>query len=154
MLTPERSIDRECPAEPLNLDRTRPTSALEHLAASERIFDKDTQHITGLVNNLGAREKDAGHPPSSNIVAVKHGWLRGALAAIGRYILKKGAEFTKVIRDGIIGGAAFEVAKQPESLVAAIFVFLVKARTALLQPADAFPATFGWLAECSRFSAL
>jgi hypothetical protein len=118
---------------------------LEHLARSEGIFNKDTKHLTELVNNLGGGQKNIGLPPSANVVAVKHGWLRGSLAAIGRLVLKKGSEFAKAARDGVIGGAAYDIAKQPENLVAAISSFLITAHGSLLQLADSFPTAFGWL---------
>ena len=120
---------------------------LSQLSGSKNIFDEDTRHLTELVNNLGVRERDSGLSPSANVVAVKHGWLRGTLAAIGRLILKNGSEFAKAARDGVIGGAAFEIAKRPETLVGAITLFLIGARGQLLQLADQLPAAFGWLRQ-------
>jgi hypothetical protein len=120
---------------------------LERLAATKGLFDENTKHITVLVNDLGSREKDAGLSPLASVVAVKHGWLRGSLAAIGRLILQKGGEFTKAARDGIIGSAAYEIAKQPETLVTAITTFLLTAQNALIQLAETFPAAFGWLRQ-------
>jgi hypothetical protein len=120
---------------------------LERLAATRGLFDDETEHITELVNSLGSREKDAGLSPLASVVAVKHGWLRGSLAAIGRLILQKGGEFTKVARDGIIGSTAFEMAKQPETLVAAITTFLLTAQNALIQLTETLPAAFGWLRQ-------
>jgi hypothetical protein len=120
---------------------------LESLSASKGVFDKDTQHLTGLVTDLGAKEKEAGLPLSTRVVAVKHSWLRGTLAAIGQLILQKGSEFAKAARDGMIGGAAYDFAKEPGNLVTAVAVFLMAARDALLRLADTLPVAFGWLRQ-------
>jgi hypothetical protein len=124
---------------------------LERLATAKGLFDKDTEHLTALVNDLGAKERSAGLSPSAGVVAVKHGWLRGSLAAIARVVIKRGGELAKAARDGIVGNAAYEMAKQPENLVAAITTFLLSARGALLHLAEALPAAFGWLRQMLGF---
>jgi hypothetical protein len=60
-------------------------------------------------------------------------------------VLEKSAEVTKAARDGVVGGVAFEIAKQPESLVSAVAAFLISASGSLHRLADALPATFGWV---------
>ncbi len=120
---------------------------LEKLAEAPALFDPDTEHLTRLVSKLGARTEEAGLPPTANVTAVKHGWLRGSLAAIARVVLKKGPEFAKVIRDGVLGNAAYELLKQPETLVTGISLFLINAQQALLQLAERLPAAFGWLRQ-------
>jgi hypothetical protein len=116
---------------------------LEQLSVSKEMFDAGTAHLTQLVNDLGGRETAARLLPSKSVVAVKHAWLRGALAGIGRFILHKGAEFAKATRDGIVGGIAFEAVK--ENLVLAITSFLIATQTQLVRLADALPSTFGWI---------
>lgn len=120
---------------------------LERLASTPHIFDLDTEQMTKLVVGVGDQEKAAGLSPSSGVVAIKHSWLRGFLASVARLVLDKSAEFAKAARDGVIGNAAFEALKQPETLVVAITGLLIAGRSAILQLAETLPAAFGWLRQ-------
>lgn len=118
---------------------------IDHLAESRGIFDEQTQGLTQEIKAASDLEAAAGGPPSQGTIAIKHGWLRGALASIGQYLLKQIRESAKVARDGAIKAATSELVKHPDALTAAILTFLDKGKDALLVLAHKLPSVFGWL---------
>jgi hypothetical protein len=120
---------------------------LDSLAQSRRIFDDNTIELTQSVRRLGDREAAVGLTPSRQVTSVKHGWVRGALGAIGRLVLSHLGEIAKEVREAEAKEAASNLSKSVGTLTGAIVAFLVAAEPVLLRIADSLTATFGWLRQ-------
>jgi hypothetical protein len=118
---------------------------IDQLAESRGIFDEQTQEITQEIKAIGDLEGAAGGPPSQGTVAMKHGWLRGALTSIGQYMLKQIKEGAKAARDAAIKTATSELVKHPDALTAAILTFIQSSKEALASLASQLPTVFGWV---------
>jgi hypothetical protein len=119
--------------------------AIEQLAGSKGIFDDDTQKITLEIKELSEQEKNAGHSPSEGTTSIKHSWLRGALASIGRYLVGETKEAGKIVRDEALKEEKKEILKDPDQLKKAIMKFLESSRDTLSFLADKLPSSFGWI---------
>jgi hypothetical protein len=62
--------------------------ALVALADAEDIFDEDTHNVLVSVSQLETVQQK-GEETTKGVLATKHSWLRGTLAAIGNFIVEK-----------------------------------------------------------------
>ncbi len=118
---------------------------LEKLAASRGIFDEETQNLTREIKLIDDLEKSTGQTPTQGTSAIKHSWLRGALASIGQYLLRQSKESAKVARDVIVKEEVAIVLKDRTQLTASIMEFIKEAKDSLLSMGERLPATFGWI---------
>ena len=115
---------------------------LSTLARAENVFDQGTLEITKAVSDL---DQDRRQPPIKGAVAAKHGWLRGAVSAIGQFVLEQLKAIGGVARDTATGEIVSLWAKSPDTLLAAIVVLLASAKEQLLSLSLNLEGTFGWL---------
>jgi hypothetical protein len=118
---------------------------LEKLAASSGIFDEETQNLTREIKLIDDLEKSTGQTPTQGTSAIKHSWLRGALASIGQYLLRQSKESAKVARDAVVKEEVTVLLKDRTRLTASILEFLREARDSLLSMGERLPSTFGWI---------
>jgi hypothetical protein len=118
--------------------------ALEQLAASQGIFDDPTQAITQEIKELSDQEKNAGHLPSEGTTAIKHSWLRGALASLGRYLAGQSKETAKIVRDEALKEGTKALIKD-DTLAKAIKKFFEDSGETMSSLAEKLPASFGWI---------
>jgi hypothetical protein len=79
------------------------------------------------------------------LTSVKHSWIRGALAAIGQYVLKQTLETGKIVRDTVVKEGVRQAMHHPDALAAAMIAFLAEAKPILVALANALHAQFGWI---------
>jgi hypothetical protein len=117
--------------------------ALARLSIAADLLDDETAIITREIFELGNELSVSATTRGEQ--AVKHGWLRGLLSAIGQRVIAQtkaiGIEARSVaVKKGV------EAAWQHRDLLAgAIIRFLASARVELLHLAAKFPVSFGWL---------
>jgi hypothetical protein len=126
--------------------------ALEQLSRARGVLDDQTRELTKGVLELQSSIDET--TPTRAVVATKHGWLRGALAAIGHYILGQAKSVTKVARDSLIKEAIAQAFKDPKNLFFAIAGFLISAQNALIHLAEKLPISFGWILDLLKWLGL
>ena len=119
--------------------------AIEQLASSKGIFDDTTKAITEEINELSDREKRSGDAPSEGTTAIKHSWLRGSLAALGRHILGQTKDSAKIVRDEALKEGTKAIIKDPDKLTKSIMSFLENSKDTLSILAEKLPSSFGWI---------
>jgi hypothetical protein len=117
--------------------------ALARLAATHDLLDEEAAAITRDVFELGG--DNAGNSLTKGEQAVKHGWLRGLMVAIGQRIVGQTKAVGKEARSVAVKESLAAGWRNRDMLMSAIMHFLDTARIELLQLADSFPASFGWL---------
>lgn len=118
---------------------------LDKLATSRGIFDEDTQKLTREIKLLDDLEKSTGQSPSQRTSAIKHSWLRGALASIGHHLLRQSKESGKVARDTAIKEEVAGLLKDRSRLTTSVLEFLNEAKDSLLSIGEKLPSAFGWI---------
>jgi hypothetical protein len=132
-------------SEPLDALRDRVLDPIfQQLAQASDIFDEELETASDIetLDNTGT---SAGLGVTQGVAAVKHSWVRGALAAIGQYLLRQGREITKTARDATVKESVSQAMKHPDALLASMMSFLSQSKSALLSLADNLHAQFGWI---------
>lgn len=117
----------------------------EKLDAAQGIFDDETRSLTHEVRILDDVEKKSGQPPSQGTTAIKHSWLRGALASMGQYLLRQLKGSAEAARDATIENEVATLLKDRAPLTRSIIKFLSEAKDSLWAMAESLPSAFGWL---------
>jgi fructose-specific phosphotransferase system component IIB len=117
----------------------------QQLSQADEIFDEETLDIASKIQIVDDAVSNAGVPITQGATAVKHSWTRGALAAIGQYVLRQGREITKAARDAVVKEGVSQAIKHSDQLVASMLNFLQQSKPLLLSLADALQSQFGWI---------
>jgi hypothetical protein len=116
--------------------------SFQRLAHATRIFDQETLDVAQTIEKTAANAVVEG---TQGLISVKHSWIRGALAAIGQYVLKQGSDICKIARDAVVKDGIKKLIEHPDKLAAAMFAFLVDAKPILISLAEALRAQFAWI---------
>jgi hypothetical protein len=119
----------------------------QQLLQAAEIFDNDTLAVASEIQIMDQTATNAGVSITQGAASVKHSWIRGALAAIGQYVLKQGREISKVARDAAVKESVVQVMKHPDQLVVSMVTFLAESKSILLSLANKLQAQFGWIAS-------
>ncbi|WP_371126085.1 Clp protease N-terminal domain-containing protein [Bradyrhizobium sp.] len=117
----------------------------DQLSSAGQIFDNETLDVASEIKRLDESASNLGVPVTQGATSVKHSWIRGALGAIGQYLLKQGREVGKVARDSAVKEGVSHLMKHPDQLFAAMVSFLAASKPILLSLAGALEAQFGWI---------
>jgi hypothetical protein len=119
----------------------------QQLAHATQIFDDDTLAVASEIQMIDQTATKIGVPITQGAASVKHSWIRGALAAIGQYVLRQGREISKAARDATVKESVAQLMKNPDQLIVSMVTFLAKSKSILLSLADMLHAQFGWIAS-------
>jgi hypothetical protein len=119
----------------------------QQLSHAAKIFDDATLEIASEVRMVDKNATNARASVTQGLTSLKHSWIRGALAAMGQYVLRQVREIGKIARDTAVKEGATEVMKHPDQLVASIVSFLAESKSILLSLADTLQTQFGWIAS-------
>jgi hypothetical protein len=118
--------------------------AFQRLSQAVEVFDEEAIDIAIKIEKTS---NNATASITQGVTSVKHSWIRGALAAIGQYVLKQFREIGKVARDTVVKEGVTQAIQHPDKLAVAMTAFLAGAKPILMSLAEALRAQFGWIAS-------
>ena len=120
---------------------------ISSLSRETGIFDSKAIELTREIVQLDV-ERD---PPNQLSTSAKHRWLRGALAAMGSYILSQTKKISAVARDSLVKEGVSSVLSNHDKLSGYIISFLSNNKDQLQVIATALKTGFGWLTALLSF---
>jgi hypothetical protein len=118
---------------------------MTRLCESSNILDAQALLLSRELKKLSDAESVRGAPPSRGASSVQHGWLRGALSAMGNFVLKRIYHLVSDVTKKITNDVLSKLTQNPDALVAAVLTFFQAARSSLLALAGLLSNSFGWI---------